>query len=125
MSNKTIPRIFHRFEKWEDSNNGMYDNKNDDGTIKSKCIELLSNKKLFLDWALKVIEEWKYSTEENLSQPNMNRMAWIGQASCCMYCGASDNITKDAWNELTPKQQKEASLIAETVIKIWESNYEK
>lgn len=83
-------RILHTWDKWECYKAGFYENKKDDLT-KEECEEQY---KIFLsdiprfEMALKrVISEWHNSCEHYLTNENMNRIAWLGQASLCIETG--------------------------------------
>ena len=71
-----------------------------------------------------VIDNWKYETEQFLSNQNSNRQAWLGQAACCLAHGASESETRTAWNKLSINQMEQANLIADSVILEWENRYE-
>lgn len=65
----------------------------------------------------RVISEWPFSTEHNLTNETMNRVAWLGQASTCIYCGAPQQLTMTTWNELPHEVRDNADLIALEIIK--------
>lgn len=103
MVQKKLNRIWHNHSKWEDAHYGMYDSITD----KKRRFELLkkvkqyfSNKKLYSKYMKLVIQNWKYSCEHNLTNPSMNHIAWLGQASACLYCKAPEDITREAWSLL-------------------------
>ena len=118
-----MKRIYHHYNLWEDCKNGILENnfselEEEELTIKAK--ELLCDKEEFYKIALKVITEWKYSSEQNLSNTSRNRQAWIGQASCCYKCKVPEYITKYAWRLMTFEEQEQANRIADKIISIWE-----
>lgn len=118
-----IKRIYHHYELWEDYKNGMYDyvkSDNDDILIQ-QSISLLSDKKLFYETSILVIENWNKSTEQNLSNNSQNRQAWIGQASCCYKYKVPEILTRIAWSKMTEIKRNEANLVADKIIKIYEA----
>lgn len=122
---KIIKRSYHHYERWEDWKHGLYriNSKINDPILITKSIKLLRNLDNLYEMMKKVSKEWKYATEENLSNINRNRQAWLGQAACCLNHGAPENLTKEAWHKLTENEQNQANAIADRVIKEWENLY--
>lgn len=116
-----MERIHHHYEKWEDWKLGFYDNvsgKNKTDLI-NKVIELFSNPELIEVYMNRVISEWIYSCEQNLSNTSMNRIAYIGQAACCIYAGVTSSITMEAWSLVKKENRDIADSIASDVLKKW------
>ena len=121
----TIKQIYHKYELWEDYNNGMY-NSNDilDKNIKAfDCIDLLTNSKLFYETCIKLLSEWPISCDVNLSNTAKNRRAWLGAAACSYHCQAPEYITRIAWSLINKDKQDMANLVAERVILQYEERY--
>jgi hypothetical protein len=122
-------RIYHPYWKWEDYQNGLYANVEDAFTeedtefLSNLAKELLTDPEAFFFVASKVISEWRFASEENLTNDSRNKQAWIGQASCCYVLGVPEFITKYGWRLMTPEQQDEANRVADTVIRIWERKH--
>lgn len=116
-----MQRIYHRYELWEDHKNGFYDNIS--GVQKDEMINLsvslLSDAKKFRYVAEQVITEWVYSCEHNLTNEQLNRIAYIGQASCCLAYKVPSTITMEAWSHLTKQQQDEANKVADEILNLW------
>ena len=68
----------------------------------------------------RVVHEWQYSCEHNLSQTAQNRRAWLGHAACALALNCPEDIVRQAWWMLTDKQREDADAQAETFIRIWE-----
>lgn len=68
----------------------------------------------------RVIHEWKYSCEQNLTDLGMNRRAWIGHAAVCLELGIPEHITRKAWSYLSFEQQRLANAQADRNIYLWE-----
>lgn len=68
----------------------------------------------------RVCSEWVFSCEHNLTNSSMNKIAYIGQAACCLYAGVPSTITMEAWSLLDKSVQDKANEIAERVLKKWE-----
>lgn len=119
-----MKRIYHHYEKWEDFKCGFYNNITGENKEKLilKVIELFSNPALTETYMRKVINEWNYSCEHNLSNISLNRIAYIGQAACCLYASVPCTITMNAWNKIDIVYRDIADNIANKIIKEWEQN---
>lgn len=130
LKNKRHPlaQVFYPYIKWEDFQAGMWRdvNKEDEKIYFEKAVKFTGDSNLYGSWMLKVIEKWTYACEQNLSDFQINRQAWIGQAACCLAFGCPEYITRQAWNTLTKTQQDKANKKADEAIKRWEElQYEK
>lgn len=125
-----MKRIYHRYEKWEDWQHGLYNKTVEYDELEQEkrvklCIDFLSNQQRFFTTALNVLNNWPISSDVNLSNVNRNRQAWIGQASCCYELGVPEFITKWAWRTMELNNQKEANQTANKIIKLWEEKHAK
>ena len=122
-----IKRIYHSWEKWEDYKAGFYDNIS--GSNKKemidKVVEMFSSKDLTEKYMDKVIHNWFYSCEQNLTNNGMNKIAYIGQAACCLYFGVPATVTMEAWSKVDEAHQMEANEIAIKKLNEWERIYSK
>ena len=116
----TMERIFHHYDKWEDFHNGMYD---EDSNDRKKRVELAASILGIPETCEKamrmVIETWTIACEVNLSNAEINRRAWLGQAACSIYAGVHEDETREAWGMLTIEQRTTANAIATRLIKAW------
>jgi ATP-dependent Zn protease len=120
-----MKQVFYRYELWEDYQNGMFHTKKEDTEIRQEQSKfLLTDLEKFYEIAKKVVDEWKISTLVNFTNPQTNKQAWLGQASCCYYCGSSEEETKKAWNTMTEEEQKNANDVADKVFEEWRVIYE-
>jgi len=120
-----INRIYHPYNKWEDYKAGFYDNisgKNKQQMI-NKVIEFFSNQELTERFMCKVVNEWVFSCEHNLSNYSMNRIAYLGQSAVCLFSGVPSTITMEAWNLVDQENRDKADLIAKKIIEEWEVKY--
>ena len=115
-----MQRIYHHYELWEDYHAGMYiENKNGRTERVHKAVKILGTPNICRQAMQKVINEWKISTEYNLSNAEVNRKAWLGQAACCCYAGIHEDETREAWGIMTELQRVEANKIAAELINAW------
>lgn len=120
-----MDRIFHHYNKWEDYHAGMYDESKDGRKERvGTAIQILGNEKICREAMQKVIDEWQIATEFNLSNAEINRKAWLGQAACSCYGNVHEDETREAWGYLTDEQRRTANAIAAEIIKEWLNRYE-
>ena len=120
-----MDRIWHPYYLWEDYKSGFY--KSECQLSKEEQIDL--SKKLFEDKKdfekilKKIITEWKYSCEHNLTNESLNKIAWLGQAACAYKYKISNDISREGYNLLSKKDKQEADKIAERMYTRWETEY--
>lgn len=116
-----VKRIYHHWNKWEDYKAGFYDNKSGkekQGMI-DKVVEMFSSLELTEKYMDMAITKWYYSCEQNLTNNGMNKIAYIGQAACCLYAGVPATITMEAWSSVPSEFQEAANSIAERKLIKW------
>jgi hypothetical protein len=117
-------RVYHHYERWEDWKLGFYDNCS--GAEKKekiqKVVEMFESEELTTEYMNRVIEEWKYSCEHNLTNESINKIAYIGQAACCIYAKIPNSVTMEAWSLLSKDVQQRSDNIAKRVIEKWKQN---
>lgn len=118
-------KIYHPYDSWEEYKAGMWRHIFGDEREKmlNKAVLFTGNAELYGKWMMKVIKEWPISCEQNLSDRNMNRQAWIGHAACCLCIGCPEDITREAWHHLSQQQQDEANKKADEAIAEWERRF--
>lgn len=118
-----MERIYHRYEKWECFKNGFFRNVSGEEKkeLSKKVIELFEDSKKTKEFMLKVINEWVFSCEHNLTNTSLNRVAWLGQSACCIYAKIPYSLTMENWRYVSEDKRKVACEIAEKIIKEYES----
>ena len=115
-----MERIFHHYSLWEDYHAGMYNESKDNREERVKeAAKILGTPEICRAAMEKVISEWEKATEYNLSNAEINRKAWLGQAACSCYAGIHEDETREAWGIMTEAQRIEANRIAAAIIKKW------
>lgn len=115
-----MERIFHHYNKWEDFHAGMYDESKEGRKERVKqAASILGTPSICRKAMEKVIAEWTIATEYNLSNAEINRKAWLGQAACSCYAGIHEDETREAWGIMTESQRTEANRIAASIIRKW------
>jgi hypothetical protein len=122
-----MERVYHPYWLWEDYKAGFYDNCSGEQkkVYQARIIEMFRSSDLTEKNMLRVINEWKFSCEHNLTNNAVNKIAYIGQGACCLYCGAPSTITMETWSKVPIAYQEQANLIAEKVLDIWRTNNKK
>ena len=114
-------RIYHPYHLWEDFKCGFYDNiSGEEKKHKiSKVIEMFNSEELTLKYMNMVVNDWKYSCEHNLTNESLNKIAYIGQAACCLYGGVPNTITMEAWSMLDKSIHERSDNIANKILLKW------
>lgn len=115
-------RIYRRIEEWECVDHGMYDEGFCVASDREKFVrmyaEFLSDLDAFQIGIERVFDEWPASCENFLTDANINRVAWLGQASACIEKGLPCSFRGGFWL-LTASQQEQANRLAFQNIKRW------
>lgn len=122
-----MKRIWVNYNKWEDWKNGFYtnDGTRDKNKDKELVIQLFSNQGLFFETCIKVIKEWKNSSDYNLSYAKSNRVSYLGQACACYLYGIPMKVTAKNWSNVPSKNQKEANETAKKATEVYDLIYYK
>ncbi len=117
-----MKRIYHTWEKWECYRAGFYETKAPGGMSAKDAnkayAEFLRDTARFESALERVISEWKNSCEHYLSNDNMNRIAWLGQAAMCISTGVPECF-RGGFNLLTPQEQHMANTVALKWLNVW------
>ena len=120
-----ITRIYHHWEKWEDHKNGFYNNVSgaEKKELIEKVVEMFKSPELTKQFMNKAIKKWFFSCQHNLTNNGMNKIAYLGQAACCLYAGVPSTVTMEAWSKVPYEFQEIADGIALEQLKEWESSH--
>jgi ParB-like chromosome segregation protein Spo0J len=85
-------RVYHTWDKWEAFDAGFFDNQPRNRTLtanrcKAMYADFLRDIPRFEAAMEGVLRDWPNSTEHNLTNDRMNRIAWLGQAAMCYATG--------------------------------------
>lgn len=119
-----MQRIYHPYWLWEDYQNGFYENVSGEEKQNKiqKVFEMFNSEELTIENMNYVVDNWKYSMEHNLSNPAINKIAYIGQSACCNYAGIPNSITMECWSKLSKEVQERANKNAIDSISRWNEN---
>jgi hypothetical protein len=108
-----MKRIFHPYWKWEEVKHNMWGTVPTRDLYLQKAIKFTGDHILYGSFMKRVVNEWKYSCEHNLSDMTQNRKAWLGHAACALALLCPEDIVRSAWGFLTRTQQSKANWQAE------------
>jgi hypothetical protein len=115
-----MKQIWHPWTEWECYISGMYDGpcalSLEEG--KAEYASFLRDTDRFMTSIHKVMEDWPKSCEHFLSNKQMNRVAWLGQAAMCMATGINRGY-RAGFMLLTDEERKIANKTAESEIQRW------
>lgn len=113
-------QVFHPYTAWEDWQAGMWQAPTDVTDEMMQAAHILSDPAVFLSAARAMLVDWTCAAEQNLTDMQQNRRAWVGQATCCHLAGITEQATRQAWWTLTVDEQYAANQIADQAIVEWE-----
>ena len=119
-------RVWHPYWQWEDFQAGMW--RKVESVLRphflKQAIKFTGDHELYGQSMRQIIVEWPLSCEHNLTDVHMNRLAWIGHAACCKAINCPEDITRNAWGQLTQLQQDQANQQALNALNQWEKKYQ-
>ena len=117
-----MKRIYHTWEKWECYPAGFYENQPPAGITPEEAPEryaaFLADTPAFEAALSRVVSEWKNSCEHYLTNENMNRIAWLGQASACIALGLPAAF-RGGFHRLSEDDQRIANETALRWLNVW------
>lgn len=117
-----MKRIYHTWDKWECYPAGFYATRPPEGMTARQAEvlyrDLLRDLPRFASALSRVLAEWPNSCEHYLSNENMNRIAWLGQASMCVEHGISHRF-RGGFNLLSDDEKLAANNAALIALNSW------
>ena len=116
-----MKRIYHPYWTWEDFQAGMWNKapKDKEEAMLKTAIEFTGDHIKYGAAMRRVTKEWPISCENNLTDINQNRKAWLGHAACCLEIRIPEYIIRAAWKQLTEEQRILANEQADFYINEW------
>jgi hypothetical protein len=115
-------RVYHHHDRLEEYEAGLW--RQTSGAEHRKlvafCVAFMNDTAAFAAAMADVVDQWPFSCEHNLSASNVNRVAWLGQAACCVAIGAPEGCTRVAWHLLSDDARAAANEQARFFIEEWE-----
>ncbi len=117
-----VNRVYHPWHTWECYKAGFFTPARSADQLRAWRVgyrELLTDIPRFHQAMERVLHEWPNSVAHNLTNEGMNRIAWLGQSSCCITFGAAAEQTRSAFNLLSTDEQDAANAAAALVLFEW------
>lgn len=118
-----LKRVYRRYQEWEEIKFNMWGSVENKKTALQEAIVFTSDHVLYGRYMRKVIKEMPVSCENALTDYSINRKAWIGHAAVALALNCPEDITREAWKNLTYEQQLLANEEASRAIREWENDY--
>ena len=117
---------FYHYTMWEDFQNRMYDEVKEDRESRvQKAVQLLTDLPMLYEQMSRVTKEWKFATEQTLTNNSINHQAFLGQTACNIWGGVKEDETREAWGRLSCEQRYKANKTADRVFDEWKKAYER
>lgn len=115
-----MKRVYVHVNFHEDIKAGLYETRISDEKVKHS-IDVLSDPLMFYEHGKAMVKAWPKSAAHNLTNPEINRKAWIGHATCLHNHGANMNETIAAWQCIGKEAQAAANNIAVAITREFEN----
>lgn len=117
-----MERIYHTWDQWECYPAGFYEERPPESMTRTDAIqayaEFLRDLPRFRGALERVLTEWPKSCEHYLSNVNMNRIAWLGQAAMCIATRVPSSF-RGGFNLLAESEQRAANSLALEYLNRW------
>ena len=121
----SVKRIYFPYWEWECFHAGMYKRVPPEGKTSDQCKQeycvFLKNIEGFNAAMIRIKKEWPISCKQFLTNENINRIAWIGQASMCIETGIP-RVFRSGFCLLNKDEQRNANMAAFNFLKDWLEN---
>lgn len=117
-----MDRIWHPWWDWECFKARFYETSPPQGMSREEAkrayAEFLRDIPRFEAALKRVLREWPNSCEQFLSNANINRIAWLGQASMCIETGVPSHF-KSGFQFLSEDEKRAANAKAREFLNLW------
>lgn len=120
-----IKQVWIPYWDWEDWINGMWRSvsKEEEKEFLQKAILFTGDNFSYGSAMVRVIKAWPKTMINSLTNPSINKRAFVGHCACCFEFNCPEYITRLAWRELTQLQRDLADMQAENAIQSWRKEY--
>lgn len=119
----TIKQIYTPYWEWEEWINGMWGGSDNEEQDLQTAIEFTGNWQLYGAAMRQVVIAWPRTMLNSLTNPSINKRAFVGHCAVSYKLGIPEHITRQAWKFLTDQQRKDADAIAQKTIDEWKEKY--
>ena len=114
-----IKQVYIPYWEWEDYLAGMWGK--DDRV--QEAVDFTGNHILYGNAMKEVIQAWPKTMLNSLTNPSINKRAFLGHCAVCYKTGICESTTRAAWRLLTDQQRKDADKVAQETINEWLHDY--
>ena len=114
-----IKQQYTPYYEWECFKNGMWSKVDNEDELIKKAINFTSNHIIYGKYMNEVIFKWDKTMLNHLSNPMINKKAFVGHCAVCYKLKIPEYITRKAWSFLNDKQRYLANLEAQKAIEKW------
>lgn len=111
-------RVWHPWTLWESFQAGFYGSTDNPDAAREAYRDFLADSERFDKAITRVFAEWPLACEHFLTNEDINRLAWIGQAAMCIDTGIPCAY-RGGFKKLSARAQRTANMIAEKRLKEW------
>lgn len=119
-----MKQVYVHYLEWEDFHAGMWGGSSDELGDLLKAIEFTGDHIRYGGAMKEVITAWPRTMLHNLTNPSINKRAFLGHCAVCFELDIPEYITRMAWRELTDDQRRLADKVAQENIDEWKKEYE-
>src|SRR6188472_1156395 len=116
-----IKQVYIPYWEWEDYLNGMW-SKGDSSRLQ-EAITFTGDHIKYGSAMKEVITAWPRTMLNSLTNPSINKRAFLGHCAVSYKLGIQESVTRSAWKELSDTQRYLADLIAQSTIDEWKIKY--
>jgi hypothetical protein len=117
-----VKRIYHTWDKWECYPAGLYETLPPEGMSTDQArrayAEFLRDLPRFGAALDGLLRDWPHSCEHYLTNENMNRIAWLGQAAMC-YATRVPAVFRSGFSLLSEPERDAANREALRALNVW------
>lgn len=120
----SIKQVWHNYNEWECYKAGMWrkENSNYEAVNLPDIVSFTGDHIKYGEAMMDVVRSWYTTCSHHLTNPVINKKAFIGHAACCFKFGWPEYLVRSAWNQLSKDQQKLANEKAQTAIDYFLNN---
>jgi hypothetical protein len=118
---KEIKQVWIPYWQWEDWLNGMWHTlpQRDEPVMLQRAILFTGNYKIYGAAMRAVIKQWPNTMLNSLTNPSINKRAFLGHCACSFAINCPEYITRQAWHLLSEQQRVKADNEAQQTIDLW------
>ena len=118
-------QVYIPYFDWEDWKNGMWRrvSKEEEEILLLKAIEFISDTEKFRRAMMEVCFNWKNTMINSLTNPSINKKAFLGQCAVQFAIDCPESITRQAWKIISETKRNEADFVANQTISLWKKEY--